>query len=205
MTDPQTCPTVVWHSWGPQALQQARETGKPILLSIGYETCHWCQVMTQDSFQDPATAELMNQLFINIRVDRDQRPDIDHLCQLAHGLLTHSSGGWPLTAFLTADEALPFFAGTYFPRVAGRGMPAFVDVLQRVAQYYQTQQAAIREQNQMLLKALQELEAGEPAAPGPLAATALLAARTQLQALFDREHGGWGSAPKSACACLLYY
>jgi uncharacterized protein YyaL (SSP411 family) len=196
MTDPHTGPQVVWHSWGPEALQLARETGKPILLAIGYETCHWCQVMTRESFEDPATAELMNQLFINIRIDRDERPDIDQMCQLAHRLLTHSSGGWPLTAFLTPDEALPFFAGTYFPRVAGRGMPAFVDVLQRVAQYYQTQQTAIRAQNQTLLQALQDLETGEASAPAPLDVTALLAARTQLQTLFDREQGGWGSAPK---------
>jgi uncharacterized protein YyaL (SSP411 family) len=198
MTDPQTGPTVVWHTWGPQALQLARATGKPMLLSIGYESCHWCQVMARESFEHPATAQLMNQLFINIQVDRDERPDIDHLGQLTHRLLTRRSGGWPLTLFLTPDEALPFFAGTYFPRDARPGMPAFVDVLERVAQYHQTQPAAIHEQNQTLITALQDLETGEPAAPLPLDATALKAARTQLQALFDREHGGWGSAPKFA-------
>ena len=207
MTDPQTGltgpaasdsshPPVIWYAWGPQALQLARETGKPLLLSICYESCHWCQVMARESFEHPATALLMNQLFINVKVDRDQRPDIDHLGQLAHRLLTHRSGGWPLTLFLTPDEALPFFAGTYFPREAGPGMPAFVDVLQRVAQYYQTQPAAIHEQNQTLRGALQDLADVAATETVALDAAALLAARTQLQALFDREHGGWGSAPK---------
>ena len=207
MTDPQTGltgpaasdsspPQVLWQAWGPQALQQARETGKPILLSIGYQSCHWCEVMTRESFDDPSTALLMNQLFINVKVDRDERPDIDQLCQLAHRFLTHRSGGWPLTAFLTADEPLPFFAGTYFPRVAGRGMPAFVDVLQRVAQYYQTQPQAIQAQNHTLRQALHDLAAANTTEPAPLDAAALLTARTQLQALFDREYGGWGSAPK---------
>ena len=104
----------------------------PILLSIGYSACHWCHVMAHESFEDPDTAALMNQLFVNVKVDREERPDLDRIYQLAHQILSQRGGGWPLTVFLTPDDLTPFFAGTYFPREPRYGMPSFQEVLTRV-------------------------------------------------------------------------
>jgi len=106
---------VDWYPWGSEALLAAQTGNKPILLSIGYSACHWCHVMAHESFEDPATADLMNQLFINIKVDREERPDLDKIYQVAQQLITQGSGGWPLTMFLTPGEQVPFFGGTYFP------------------------------------------------------------------------------------------
>ena len=109
---------VEWYPWGTAALEKAQRENRPILLSIGYSACHWCHVMAHESFEDPQTAALMNRLFINIKVDREERPDIDKIYQTAHSLLTRRHGGWPLTVFLTPDDRVPFFAGTYFPNEA---------------------------------------------------------------------------------------
>ena len=127
---------VDWYPWGDEAFQLARETGKPVLLSIGYSACHWCHVMAHESFEDEATAKLMNELFVNIKVDREERPDLDKIYQTAHQLLTQRGGGWPLTMFLDGDDQRPFFGGTYFPKEPRYGMPAFSELLQSVAQYY---------------------------------------------------------------------
>ena len=121
---------VDWYPWGQEALELARSSGKPILLSIGYSACHWCHVMAHESFEDAATAALMNELFVNIKVDREERPDIDKIYQFAHQVLTQRGGGWPLTMFLTHDDQKPFFGGTYFPDKARYGMPAFSDAAQ---------------------------------------------------------------------------
>ena len=126
---------VDWYPWGEEAMLAA-SGNKPILLSIGYSACHWCHVMAHESFEDAATAALMNQLFINIKVDREERPDLDKIYQVAQQLITQGSGGWPLTMFLTPDEQVPFFGGTYFPKDPRYGMPAFSDLLRRVAEYY---------------------------------------------------------------------
>jgi uncharacterized protein YyaL (SSP411 family) len=107
---------VDWYPWGEEALRAARESGRPILLSIGYSACHWCHVMARESFSDPEIARVMNEHFVCIKVDREARPDIDRIYQLAHALLTRHGGGWPLTMFLTPDDQRPFFGGTYFPR-----------------------------------------------------------------------------------------
>ena len=118
---------VDWMPWNEEALRAAREQDKPILLSIGYSACHWCHVMAHESFEDPATAEVMNRLFINIKVDREERPDLDKIYQSAHSMLTSRPGGWPLTVFLTPQDQMPIFAGTYFPntaRPAGSQFPA---------------------------------------------------------------------------------
>ena len=106
---------VNWHPWGAEALDLARKLDRPILLSIGYSACHWCHVMAHESFEDPATAALMNELFVNIKVDREERPDLDRIYQVAHQMLTQRAGGWPLTMFLSPDDQRPFFGGTYFP------------------------------------------------------------------------------------------
>src|SRR5262245_64723254 len=123
---------VHWWAWGPEALAAARASGKPILLSVGYSACHWCHVMAHESFEDPATAAVMNELFVNIKVDREERPDIDRIYQIAHQLLTRRGGGWPLTMFLAHDDRRPFFGGTYFPPESRHGMPGFPTLLDRV-------------------------------------------------------------------------
>src|SRR6056300_1102774 len=116
---------VDWFPWGEEAFAEARATGKPLLLSIGYSACHWCHVMAHESFEDGETANIMNELFINIKVDREERPDLDRIYQNAHSLLTGQAGGWPLTVFLMPDTHMPIFAGTYFPKKAKYGLPAF--------------------------------------------------------------------------------
>jgi len=133
---------VEWYPWCEEALARARTEDKPILLSIGYSACHWCHVMAHESFEDRAVASAMNAHFINIKVDREERPDLDQIYQTAHALLTRRSGGWPLTVFLTPDGA-PFFAGTYFPKHGRYGLPGFMDILPRVAAAYREQGPAI--------------------------------------------------------------
>jgi uncharacterized protein YyaL (SSP411 family) len=113
---------VDWHPWGEEALALARREDKPILLSVGYSACHWCHVMAHESFEDPEVAAQMNRHFVNIKVDREERPDLDQIYQTAHAMLTQRSGGWPLTMFLMPDGT-PFFGGTYFPKQARYGMP----------------------------------------------------------------------------------
>jgi uncharacterized protein YyaL (SSP411 family) len=186
---------VDWYPWGREALVAAKQQNKPILLSIGYSACHWCHVMAHESFEDPATAAVMNQLFVNIKVDREERPDLDKIYQVAQQLITHGSGGWPLTMFLTPDEQTPFFGGTYFPKEARYGMPAFSELLQRVAEYYRDHAPEIAQQNQQLKLALASL-APEPAAGVTLEASPLLEARAALERTFDTGFGGFSQAPK---------
>ncbi len=185
---------VEWYPWGTAALQKARRENKPILLSVGYSACHWCHVMAHESFEDPKTAELMNRLFVNIKVDREERPDIDKIYQTAHSLLTRRSGGWPLTVFLTPDDRVPFFAGTYFPNEPRHGMPSFRDLLQRVHDYLADNEADIRKQNSTLVEALQSMHQADPATS--LSPLPLDTARQQLEQAFDERDGGFGSAPK---------
>jgi uncharacterized protein YyaL (SSP411 family) len=185
---------VDWWPWCDEALALAREQDKPILLSVGYSACHWCHVMAHESFEDPDTAALMNRLFVNIKVDREERPDIDKIYQTAHQLLAQRTGGWPLTVFLTPDDCKPFFAGTYFPKERRHGLPAFSELLQGVERAYREQREAIRQQNDSLMQALAELE---PKGGGEIPdAAPLEGARRQLAGSFDREHGGFGKAPK---------
>src|SRR5277367_898749 len=187
---------VEWYPWGEAALTRARHENKPILLSIGYSACHWCHVMAHESFEDPATAALMNQLFVNIKVDREERPDLDKIYQLAQQLITHGSGGWPLTMFLTPGEQTPFFGGTYFPREPRFGMPAFGDLLRRVAAYYQEHGAGLAAQNAQLKLALAALEPDAPAEGVVLGDSPLHEARAALERSFDAEFGGFSQAPK---------
>ena len=187
---------VDWYPWGEEALQRARDSGRPILLSIGYSACHWCHVMAHESFEDPATAALMNELFVNVKVDREERPDLDRIYQLAHQLLTQRGGGWPLTMFLDPADQTPFFGGTYFPKEPRYGMPAFRELLQRVAQYHRERAGEIRAQNGALAQAFADL-APPPADPAQrLDERPLREARQQLEASFDRDSGGFGDAPK---------
>jgi uncharacterized protein YyaL (SSP411 family) len=187
---------VDWYPWGAPALLAAKRDDKPILLSIGYSACHWCHVMAHESFEDPATAALMNELFINIKVDREERPDLDKIYQVAQQLITHGSGGWPLTMFLTPDKQQPFFGGTYFPKEPRYGMPAFSDLLRRVAEYYHGHRAEIVKQSEQLTLAFAEL--APPSAPDgvPLDQSPLRQARLALERSFDSEFGGFSQAPK---------
>ncbi len=187
---------VAWYPWGEAALELARTSGKPILLSIGYSACHWCHVMAHESFEDPETAQLMNALFVNVKVDREERPDLDRIYQIAQQMLTQRSGGWPLTMFLAHDDQRPFFGGTYFPPVARYGMPAFRDLLARVAEYYRDHRDELHRQNDALMEAFATLES-PPADPATdLTDAPLVACRHQLERSFDRTRGGFGGAPK---------
>ena len=187
---------VEWYPWGPAALERAAREDKPILLSIGYAACHWCHVMERESFEDHATARLMNELFVNIKVDREERPDLDQLYQLVVQL-TRRSGGWPLTVFLTPAQK-PFFGGTYFPPLPRYGMPAFSDVLRKIAEAYRDRREDVELQASEITTAIgkvadRETPDGQSAELGP----DLLARATAALALrFDDENGGFGARPK---------
>ena len=186
---------VDWYPWGPEALARAKAENKPILLSVGYSSCHWCHVMAHECFEDPEVAAVMNRCFINIKVDREERPDLDQIYQTAHQMLLRRSGGWPLTMFLT-PETMPFFGGTYFPKVPRHGLPAFGELLESVAQAYRERQPEIAEQNQAILDAfvstLPKAVRGEPV----FNADPLAQAVAELDSDFDRRRGGFGGAPK---------
>ena len=186
---------VDWYPWGDAALERARRENKPILLSVGYSACHWCHVMAHESFEDEATAQVMNQLFVNIKVDREERPDIDKIYQTAQHLLTRRTGGWPLTMFLSPEDHAPFFGGTYFPDTPRFGMPSFKEILQRVAEFFDQHQEDIRQQNHSLIEALHSLEPspGEDEIIGP---RPISDAVSMLRRSFDTDHGGFGPAPK---------
>ena len=186
---------VDWYPWGPEALEAARETGRPILLSVGYSACHWCHVMAHESFEDEDTAALMNELFVNVKVDREERPDIDRIYQIAHQLIAQRPGGWPLTMFLTPEEQLPFFGGTYFPGEPRHGMPAFRDILKRVAEYFRQNPEEVRSQGRQLADIFPRLDP-EPAEGVVLDGTPLAKARESLAERFDERYGGFGDAPK---------
>ena len=187
---------VDWYPWGAAALEKARAEHKPILLSVGYSACHWCHVMAHESFEDPATAAVMNDLFVNIKVDREERPDIDRIYQVAQQMLTQRSGGWPLTMFLTHDDQRPFFGGTYFPREARFGLPAFRDLLLRVAEYYRDHESDLRAQNDALMSAFNDLNPQAGTAETQLTEAPLEASRALLAKTFDPRSGGFGGAPK---------
>mgnify|MGYP000623921569 CR=1 FL=1 len=138
---------VDWRPWGDDAFEKAREEDKPIFLSIGYSACHWCHVMAHESFEDEATAQLMNRLFINIKVDREERPDLDRVYQSAHQLLAQRPGGWPLTVFLTPGDQTPFFAGTYFPRVSRYGRIGMMDLVPKAQTLWHTKRAKLLPEN----------------------------------------------------------
>ena len=187
---------VDWYPWGEEAFERARLERKPIHLSVGYAACHWCHVMAHESFEDDAVASVLNERFINIKVDREERPDVDRIYQIAQQMLTQRSGGWPLTMFLTHDDHRPFFGGTYFPKEARHGLPAFTDLLRRVSEYYRTHEAELRQQNAALMSAFEELN--PPPAPDDTQLTdaPIKASRELLGRTFDGQFGGFGRAPK---------
>ena len=184
---------VEWYAWGAEALERARREDKPILLSVGYSACHWCHVMAHESFEDPQVAAVMNRLFVNVKVDREERPDLDQIYQTAHQMLAQRAGGWPLTMFLSPDGT-PFFGGTYFPKTPRYGMPGFPDLCERIAAIWRDKRADIQAQNAEVLKALaRTLPSG---AGSGLSAQVLDDMLRNLRASFDAQHGGFGAAPK---------
>jgi len=187
---------VHWQPWDQEALALARELNRPILLSIGYSACHWCHVMAHESFDDPTIAALMNQAFVNIKVDREERPDLDRVYQLALTVLTREAGGWPLTLFLDPVSLVPFFGGTYFPRTARHGLPGFTDILLRVSQVFGEKRADLDAQCAKLAELLNELNSPGPAQQRVEDTRLLEAAREQLGAQYDAAEGGFGTAPK---------
>jgi uncharacterized protein YyaL (SSP411 family) len=190
---------VQWWAWGPEALTEAKRNNKPILLSVGYAACHWCHVMAHESFEDAATAEVMNELFVNIKVDREERPDIDQIYMAA---LHHlgEQGGWPLTMFLTPDGE-PIWGGTYFPKSSRYGRPAFVDALREVARVFRQEPEKIEQNRAALMEAL----AATTRKPGTviIGAAELDNAARQLGGLIDPVNGGTRGAPKFPQAALF--
>jgi uncharacterized protein YyaL (SSP411 family) len=184
---------VDWHAWGPEALALAAERDLPILLSIGYSSCHWCHVMAHESFEDSATAEYMNEHFVNIKVDREERPDIDAIyMEAAQAMSGH--GGWPLTAFLTPGQ-VPFFAGTYFPPEPRPNMPSFMQLMESISEVWQRQRDEVEERSDQLIQQL-SLTANLKAPDDPIASDSIEKALESLRASYDSQLGGFGGAPK---------
>jgi uncharacterized protein YyaL (SSP411 family) len=193
---------VDWQPWDDMALAHARDTDTPILLSIGYSACHWCHVMARECFEDAAIAATMNRSFVNIKLDREERPDIDHVYQLAHQALSGRGGGWPLTAFLDPQGLSPFYIGTYFPPIARHGLPGFPEVLQRVAAYFATHRDELRAHAEELRDWMQRVETDVPAT-APDADETNRRAMERTGARFDPEWGGTRGAPKFPRAAEL--
>jgi uncharacterized protein YyaL (SSP411 family) len=190
---------VDWYPWGEEALDRAREEDLPILLSVGYSACHWCHVMERESFEDPETAAYMNEHFVCVKVDREERPDIDAIYMEAVQQIS-GQGGWPMTVFLDPD-GVPFYGGTYFPPDESRGMPSFRMVMEAVVDAFEAKREELRERAPEVrarLGAISEVEAGEVLGPAELEG-----AVGRLLAALDRRHGGFGTAPKFPPACAL--
>jgi uncharacterized protein len=182
---------VDWHQWGDEAFALATERDVPVLLSVGYAACHWCHVMAHESFEDPDTAALMNRLYVNVKVDREERPDVDSIYMEAVQALT-GRGGWPMTVWLTPTGA-PFYAGTYFPRDEGRGMPSFTAVLNAVSEAWQNSRAEVLGQSERLTRAISGSIPISDDLPG---VEVVAAAHQQTVDAFDPTYGGFGTAPK---------
>ena len=193
---------VEWYPWGEDAFARARAEDKPILLSIGYAACHWCHVMEHESFEDPETARVMNDLFVSVKVDREERPDVDAIYMDAVVSLT-GHGGWPLTVFLT-PERQPFLGGTYFPPEPRHGLPSFRQVLVAVSEAYRERRGAVAEQARALTEAIAR-SAQPGASTDPLSEAVLHEAAIGLRSGFDPRWGGWGSAPKFPPASTLEF
>jgi uncharacterized protein len=185
---------VDWYPWGEEALARSKTEDKPILLSVGYSACHWCHVMAHESFEHEPTAQLMNDLFVNIKVDREERPDVDDIYMQAVQALT-GQGGWPMTVFLT-PEGKPFYGGTYFPREPRFGMPAFREVLAGVSEAYQNRRSQVEEAASNLSEALNREMLGIGGSISALNVDLLDTAAKMMDSTFDKMQGGFGGAPK---------
>jgi uncharacterized protein len=193
---------VDWLPWGDEALRRARDGDRPLLVSIGYSSCHWCHVMERESFEDPETARVMNELFVCVKVDREERPDIDAIYMEAVQAMT-GQGGWPLNAFLTPEQ-VPFYGGTYFPPEPRHGLPSWRQVLEAVADAWSQRREEIRARGAQMAR---RLAGGALLAPSaePIAQAALERATENLEASFDAQRGGWGQAPKFPAASAIEF
>ena len=185
---------VDWYPWSEEAFDKAEKENKPIMLSIGYSACHWCHVMAHESFEDDGTAELMNANFINIKLDKEERPDLDKIYQMSQTIITGKTGGWPLTVFMT-PEKFPFFAGTYFPDTERHGLPGFKDILLRVMDFYKNQRDDISKQNMQIKNIFETLNKTKET-KNIVNEDLLSKVKSELISSIDRVHGGFGSAPK---------
>jgi uncharacterized protein YyaL (SSP411 family) len=185
---------VDWYPWGEEAFAKAKAEHKPVLLSIGYSACHWCHVMEHESFEDDAIAELMNRYFVNIKVDREERPDLDQIYQTAFQVFNRRGGGWPLTMFLTPDGK-PFHAGTYFPPVDRHNLPGFPRVLETVASAYREKGKELAHTGEQAVAVLEKIETPEPADAVP-GRELIASAVESLARIFEPMHGGFGTGPK---------
>ncbi|HOG17286.1 MAG TPA: thioredoxin domain-containing protein [Syntrophales bacterium] len=183
---------VDWYPWGEEAFAKARREDKPVFLSIGYSSCHWCHVMAHESFEDEEVAALLNEAFVNVKVDREERPDIDHIYMTACQMLT-GAGGWPLTAILTPDRT-PFFAGTYYPRTSRAGRIGMMDLIPRVREMWRTRRADLVAAAGQISQALRD--AARSGETGEVSAELLDEAKADMEASFDPENGGFGARPK---------
>ncbi|HYK07701.1 MAG TPA: thioredoxin domain-containing protein [Gaiellaceae bacterium] len=193
---------VDWYPWGDEALTRAREEDRPILLSIGYAACHWCHVMEHESFEDASTAAVMNERFVNVKVDREERPDLDAVYMEAVVALS-GHGGWPMTVFLT-PEGEPFYGGTYYPPEPRHGMPSFRQVLDSIAEAWRDRRDDVSRAAAQLVEAVRHSAELRPSLD-PLTDSVLAAAEHNLSATFERAHGGWGRAPKFPNAPTLEF
>jgi len=187
---------VDWYPWGDEAFARAVAEDKPVLVSVGYSACHWCHVMAHESFEDPTIAALMNERFVSVKVDREERPDLDRVLQTAHQLLARRGGGWPLTVFMTPADRVPFFTGTYFPPEPRHGLPAFGHLLEHLAQVWREQRDDVQRQNAALREAVARLEVTPTSSQLRLDAKPLEAGQVRLEQDFDHRFGGFGPAPK---------
>jgi hypothetical protein len=193
---------VDWYPWGDEALARARDEDKPLLVSIGYSACHWCHVMAHESFEDPATAAAMSEQFVCVKVDREERPDVDAMCMEAVQAMT-GRGGWPLNAFLT-PELVPFYAGTYFPPESRHGMPSWPMVLDAVAETWRGRREEIRRQGGDILRSLAATDRLEPS-PEPVRDELISEATSSLGGMFDSVNGGFGGPPKFPQSSLIEF
>ena len=185
---------VFWYPWGEKAFAEAKRLNKPIMLSIGYSACHWCHVMAHESFEDQETADILNSNFINIKVDREERPDVDKIYQMSQSIITGKNGGWPLTIFMD-HEKFPFFGGTYFPKEDKYGMLSFKKILKRVVEFYENNKEDIKKQNSNVLEVFKRLNLRETEAT-KIDQSIVNKLKTQLDSITDTINGGFGSAPK---------
>ena len=183
---------VDWYPWGPEAFEKARKENKPVFLSIGYSTCHWCHVMARESFEDSEVARLMNEVFVSIKVDREERPDIDNVYMMVCQMIT-GSGGWPLTIIMTPDQK-PFFAATYIPKERRFGRMGMLELIPRIKELWTTRRDEVLSSANEITAALQQVSQDAPGEE--LDETTLDLAYEQLAKRFDEQHGGFGGAPK---------
>src|SRR5688500_9962499 len=185
---------VDWHAWGDEAFKKARAENKPIFLSIGYSTCHWCHVMERESFENEEIAKFLNQHFVSIKVDREERPDVDKIYMTFVQAMTEQ-GGWPLNVFLTADLK-PFYGGTYWPPESKFGRPCFLQVLNQIQKAWQERREQLAESSSEMHRRLSEITERDTPGKTVLTPTVVREAASKLKENYDKKHGGWGNAPK---------